>query len=85
MDRHRYNAWNRTDTYSNQMKSLPDQISSLKREAKMRRKVYPRLIKYGRMTQDKMDLDLACTESTIETLEVLLANRQQDIFNQTQQ
>lgn len=49
--------------------ALADQIACVKREIAMRRKVYPRWVADGRMTQAKADRETAIMEAVLTTLE----------------
>ena len=48
--------------------SLGAQIACVERELKYRRDVYPRMVRKERMTQRKMDQEIACMEAVLETL-----------------
>lgn len=52
--------------------TVADQIAELERELKMRRRVYPRHITSGMLTQDKADRQIAVLESAIATLRMLM-------------
>jgi len=43
-----------------------DKLRSLEREIKMRRRVYPRWVEAGRMTQQHADHEIACMETIAE-------------------
>lgn len=51
--------------------SIEDQIEAAKRELNLRRRVYPRWIFEGKMTQKKMDHEIAAMEAIVATLESL--------------
>lgn len=53
------------------MKTISEQIAAVEREIKMRRRVYPRWIDSGKLTQQKADHEIACMEAVLETLEGL--------------
>lgn len=48
--------------------TLDDEIEELSREGKMRRRVYPRFVLNGKMTQAKADRQIAVLESAVESL-----------------
>lgn len=48
--------------------TIEDEIEELSREAKMRRRVYPRFVADGKMTQAKADRQIAVLESAVESL-----------------
>lgn len=48
--------------------SLDEQIAEIKREIALRKSVYPRWIKQGKMTQAQADGRLACLEATLDLL-----------------
>lgn len=48
--------------------SLADQIACVKREVAMRRKVYPRWVAAGKMTQAKADTEISCMLAAAATL-----------------
>ena len=47
---------------------LPDQIKAVEREIVMRRRVYPRWVSGGRMSQAKADAEIAAMEAVLATL-----------------
>lgn len=49
--------------------SLPRQIQCIQRELSFRRRVYPRWVAEGKMTQAKADEEIAVMEAVIQTLE----------------
>jgi len=49
--------------------TIEEQIAAARREASMRRRVYPRWIEAGRMTQSKADHEIACMEAIVASLE----------------
>jgi len=57
--------------------SLRDQISELRREARMRRSVYPRLVSTGTLTQGEATRQEERLHAAIETLEDLYMERHQ--------
>lgn len=48
--------------------SLLDQIEELGRELKLRRRVYPRFVQSGSLSQAKADRQIATLEAAIESL-----------------
>lgn len=48
--------------------TLDDQIEELSREVKMRRRVYPRFVTSGTLSQAKADRQIAAMEAAIESL-----------------
>jgi hypothetical protein len=55
--------------------SIEDQVRAAEREAALRRRVYPRWVGDGKMTQAKADAEIAAMEAIIETLKSLVAAR----------
>ena len=53
--------------------TLNDQIKSVGREIGLRRAVYPKFLKSGRITQEKADHEIAAMEAVYETLKRLKA------------
>ena len=53
------------------MKSLPDQLTSARRELALRQRAYPKWLKEGRAgwTADKVRHEIECFESIIMTLQ----------------
>lgn len=51
------------------MKTLHEQIKSVERELAMRRRVYPRLIHEGRMTEAVAAHEIECFEAILVTLQ----------------
>lgn len=51
---------------------LADQVRAAKRELALRRNVYPRRLRFGRMTQEEADREIAAMEAIVATLEQLL-------------
>ncbi|MEG0819582.1 MAG: hypothetical protein RSG56_09065 [Brevundimonas sp.] len=51
------------------MISIEDQIACIDRELRYRRRVYPRWIDGGKMTQRKADEEIARMEAVLATLE----------------
>lgn len=47
------------------------QVQCVERELKLRHRVYPSLVKRGRMTQAQMDHEIACMQAVLATLERL--------------
>ena len=47
---------------------LPDQITCVERELGMRRRVYPRWVATGRMTQADADREIATMSAVLDTL-----------------
>lgn len=47
---------------------LETQLECVKREIAMRKRVYPRWIEQGRMTQKKADDEIAAMEAVLETV-----------------
>lgn len=50
---------------------LEEQIAEVQRELGMRRKVYPRFVAAGKITQDAADRRVAVLEAVLETLQRL--------------
>lgn len=50
-----------------------DQIACLERELGMRRRVYPGLVRGGRMTQEAADLEMARMKAALATIERVAA------------
>lgn len=50
--------------------AIPAQLACVDRELALRRRVYPALVHAGRMTQQKMDTELATMEAVRATLEL---------------
>ena len=50
---------------------ISEQIACVRREIAMRRRVYPRWIESGKMTQAKADREIAVMEAVLATLEKL--------------
>lgn len=48
--------------------TLQEQIAAVEREIKLRRRVYPRHITGGRMTQDFADKQIVLMEAVLESL-----------------
>lgn len=48
---------------------IDDQIACVTREIAMRRKVYPRWVAAGKMTQAKADTEISCMLAVLATLE----------------
>ena len=55
--------------------TVEEQIDAARRELRMRRRVYPRLVTDGRMTQKKADHEIAAMEAIVATLESLQPSR----------
>ena len=51
--------------------TLPQQITCIKREIEMRKKVYPSRVNRGLMNQGSADYEIACMEAVLKTLEGL--------------
>ena len=49
--------------------TIHQQIASVEREIAMRKRVYPRWIDGGRMTQAKADHEIACMQAVLVTLQ----------------
>lgn len=47
---------------------LADQVACLERELGLRRRVYPRLVQQGRLTQDAADRELARMAAALDTV-----------------
>lgn len=47
---------------------LPEQVACVDRELKMRRRVYPRWVAAGKMTQEKADSEMRAMEAVLETV-----------------
>jgi hypothetical protein len=54
--------------------TIDRQIACVRREVSMRRKVYPRWVSVGKMTQEEADRQLQTMEAVQATLEKLLAD-----------
>jgi hypothetical protein len=50
---------------------LADQIAEIEREIAMRRRVYPRMVGDGKMSQTKADIQIALMEAARDTLKGL--------------
>lgn len=50
------------------MIDILQQIEAVDREIRMRRRVYPRWVGAGKMSQQKADHEIACMEAVAETL-----------------
>lgn len=48
--------------------SMTEQIKCVEREISMRKRVYPRLVKNGKMKQEQADFELAAMEAVLDTL-----------------
>lgn len=48
--------------------TIEDEIAELERETKLRRRVYPRWVFVGKLTQEKADRQIAIVESVITRL-----------------
>ena len=57
---------------------LQDQIACVAREIKMRKKVYPRWVGQGNMTQETADREIAVMTEVLGTLNRLEQQAQQD-------
>jgi hypothetical protein len=57
---------------STQPVALVDQVACIRREIKMRERVYPRWVKMDRMSQDVADRELAAMRAVLQTLLPLL-------------
>ena len=53
------------------MVTISEQLACAKREVGMRKRVYPRRVEAGRMTQAKADAETAAMEAIVATLEQL--------------
>lgn len=53
------------------MKTIEEQIKCVKREIAMRKRVYPKWVKYNRMKQEEADHEITCMESVLKTMEGL--------------
>jgi hypothetical protein len=51
--------------------SFERQLACIERELKMRRRVYPRLVERGKMSQDKASEEILLIEAVIRTLRQL--------------
>jgi hypothetical protein len=49
--------------------STDDMLAAARRELNMRKRVYPRWVEAGRITQVKADHEIACMESIVQVLE----------------
>lgn len=56
--------------------SIEAQAAACEREGQLRRRVYPRWVQNGRMTQAKADAEIAAMEAAAETLRNLAAAEQ---------
>lgn len=52
--------------------TLTDQLAAARRELGMRRRVYPRQVASGRMTQAAADHEIACMQAIVDTLAGLI-------------
>lgn len=59
----------------NETVPLERQVACVRREVSMRRRVYPRWVSTGRMTQVQADREITVMEAAQATLEQLLAER----------
>lgn len=48
--------------------TIEDEIAELEREVKLRKRVYPRWVFVGKLTQEKADRQIAIVESVINRL-----------------
>ena len=55
---------------SNTTIPLAEQIAEVKREIAMRKRVYPKWVATGRMTQEQADKQIAAMEAALGTLEL---------------
>lgn len=55
--------------------SIEDQVAAAEREVKMRRRVYPRRVENGQMTQALADREIAAMEEIAETLKSLVPSK----------
>lgn len=55
--------------------SLDDQIKAVQREIGMRKRVYPRWVENGKMTQITADKEMAAMEAVLETLKKVVDGR----------
>ena len=53
------------------MKTLTEQIASIRRELGLRQGVYPRLVAQRRMSEAKAAHEIACMKAVLATLELL--------------
>lgn len=51
------------------MKTIEQQIASVKRELALRKNVYPKWVASGRMQQDSADHEIECMQEVLNTLE----------------
>lgn len=51
------------------MKTIDEQIKAAKREQALRKRVYPKLVKDGKMTADEARHEIECMEEIVKTLE----------------
>lgn len=56
------------------------QLRCAKREVRLRKRVYPRLVAEGKMTPRQARVELAAMHAIVQTLEQLLAAQQLDLF-----
>jgi hypothetical protein len=49
--------------------TIEEQVACVEREIKMRRRVFPRWVEAGRMTQAKADAEIAAMEAVLATLQ----------------
>lgn len=59
--------------------TLDEQIKSVGREIGLRKSVYPKFLKSGRITEAKADYEIKCMEAVYETLKGLKANEAQPV------
>ena len=61
--------------------TIGTKIRCIKRELAMRRRVYPRRVKSGRMTQALADRQIAIMESILQDYEQEQSEREPELFN----
>jgi hypothetical protein len=60
--------------------SLEDQIKCVRREITMRKTVYPRWVRSGKMSETESDLEIRRMSEVLKTLQNLLHSQQGDFF-----
>ena len=50
------------------MYSIDEQINSVKREVKRRKKIFPHLVESGKMTEENSGYELSIMQNVLETL-----------------
>ena len=58
-----------------------DRVKCIEREVILRRRVYPRFVQTGKMTQKKADQEIAVMESILNMMKNLKAMNERDLFD----